>query len=85
MVDDDTSVDGSIWFITVVCCLSKCVAFKILSLSHVLDEERLFRYVGGDCSKTSKSGTPEKDYFSTIKKNAILSFETTWMCLQVIT
>lgn len=61
MVDDGISVDGSIWFITVVCCSSKCVAFKILSLSRVLDEERVFRYVGRDCSKTSKSGSiPER-------------------------
>lgn len=61
VVDDGISVDGSIWFITVVCCSSKCVAFKILSLSRVLDEERVFRYVGRDCSKTSKSGSiPER-------------------------
>lgn len=61
MVGDGASIDGSIWFIMVVCCLSKYIAFGILSLSHVSDEERVFRYVGSDCSKTSKSGSiPEK-------------------------
>ena len=60
MIDDGDSTDGSIWFIMVVCCLSKYIAFRILSLSRMLDEERVFRYVGSDCSKTSKSGsTPE--------------------------
>ena len=61
VVGDGASIDGSIWFIMVVCCLSKYIAFRILSLSHVSDEERVFRYVGSDCSKTSKSGSiPER-------------------------
>lgn len=61
MVDDGTSTDESIWFIMVVCCLSKFIVFRFLSLSHLLDEERVFTYVGGDCPKTSKSGSiPER-------------------------
>lgn len=55
VVDDGASPDGSTWFIMVVCCLSKFVAFRILSLSRVLGE-RVFKYVGGDCPRTSKSG-----------------------------
>lgn len=57
MVDDGASIDGNIWFLMVVRCLSKFIAFKILSLSQVLDEERVCRYVGSDCPKTSKSGS----------------------------
>lgn len=61
MVDDGASSDGSIWLIMVVGCLSKFIAFRFLSLSHLLDEERVFRYGGGDCPKTSKSGSiPER-------------------------
>lgn len=61
VVDDGASIDGSICFIMVVCCLSKFIAFRFLSLSHLSDEERVFRYVGGDCPKISKSGSvPER-------------------------
>lgn len=38
VVEDGASTDGSIWFIMVVCCLSKYIAFRILSLSRILDE-----------------------------------------------
>ena len=65
--DDGASTDGSFGFIMVLCCLPKFAAFRILSLSPVLDEERVFRYAGGDCSKTSKSGSiPERQIRSLI-------------------
>ena len=61
MVDAGVSVDGSICFIVVGCCLSTFIAFRFRSASHLLDEERVFRYVGGACPKTSKSGSiPER-------------------------
>lgn len=60
MFDDGVSTEGGIGFIVVLWCLPMFAAFRILSLSPVLDE-RVFRYVGGDCSKTSKSGSiPER-------------------------
>lgn len=41
VVDDGASID-SIWFIMVGGCLSRLIGFRFLSLSHLLDEERVF-------------------------------------------
>lgn len=43
VVDDGLSTDGSIWLIILVGCFPKFIAFGILTLSHLLDEERVFR------------------------------------------
>lgn len=42
VVDDGASIDSSIWFVMVGFCLSRVIGFRFLSLSHLLDEERVF-------------------------------------------